>query len=245
MAIVPRNIDAVIKDSFGNVQAAATVEFKPLRVFGDGGILIPRNKVYGLTNGSGALKAADGSSQLTLLTNDDPGAFVRYQVKLPERSVKNFDLVAGSPTTLDELIALYDGSEIASDAALMAQIDARLDTLEAGGGASSGLLGAIYFNYGDATPAILYTPLANIIITSLALTVVTAFNGVGAKVSIGIDASPELLMAEAESDLSVLSSYEFDPEQAIASGSAIKAFITPGSGASQGRCMILIEYASA
>jgi hypothetical protein len=104
---------------------------------------------------------------------------------------------------------------------------------------------AIYFDYGDATPAILDTPLSDLVVKSVWLTVVIPFNGTGAKVSIGTQAEPELLMAEDESDLSVTSTYETSPLATVNEGTEIKAFITPGSGASAGRCMVLFEYAEA
>lgn len=112
-------------------------------------------------------------------------------------------------------------------------------------GPSGSSVPAIYFNYGDATPANLYTPSSNQVIVSLTLVVLITFNGVGAKVSIGTTAAPELLMDEDESVLSALGSFGANPETEIASGTPIRAFITPGSGATTGRCMVLIEYATA
>ena len=112
-------------------------------------------------------------------------------------------------------------------------------------GASGNSLPAIYFDYGDASPLTIYTPTVNQIISSVTLVVLIAFNGVAAKVSIGTAASPELLMDEDDSNLSSLSAYETDPEETILSGTPIKAFITPGGGATTGRCMVLIDYATA
>lgn len=104
---------------------------------------------------------------------------------------------------------------------------------------------AIYFDYGDATPAILFTPDADKVMRAISLLVLTAFNGTGAKVSIGTQAAPELLMDEDESNLSVVSTYETSPGETIPSGTPLKAFITPGLGATAGRCMVLFEYADA
>ncbi len=104
---------------------------------------------------------------------------------------------------------------------------------------------AIYFDYGDATPAILFTPDDDKVIRAVSLLVLTAFNGTGAKVSIGTQAAPELLVDEDESNLSVISTYETSPGETIPSGTPLKAFITPGLGATAGRCMVLFEYADA
>jgi hypothetical protein len=103
----------------------------------------------------------------------------------------------------------------------------------------------IYFAYGDGTPDTIYTPSSDQVITAITLTVLVPFNGVGAKVSIGTNASPQLLVAENETDLSVLGSYEIDPEVVVAAGTPIRKFITPGAGASQGQAMVQIEYATA
>lgn len=104
---------------------------------------------------------------------------------------------------------------------------------------------AIYFDHGDATPAVLDTPGADQVIRSVTLAVVTAFNGTGARVSIGTDAEPELLMEEDLTDLSVIATYEAFPMVTIPAGTPIKAFITAGGGASTGRCMVLFNVANA
>lgn len=117
--------------------------------------------------------------------------------------------------------------------------------LPTGGSGASGEPPAIYVAYGDATPSEIYVASTNQIITSLTLVVTTTFNGVGAKIAIGTTLEPELLLAEDESDLSIIASFESDPEVQISAGTSIKAFITPGAGASQGNCIILIEYAEA
>ena len=112
-------------------------------------------------------------------------------------------------------------------------------------GADGGTRPAIYFDHGDATPAILETLPSDRVIRSVMLTVIEAFNGTGAKVSIGTADEPELLMDEDSSDLSVLSNYEAWPMETIDEGTQILAFITSGLGATTGRCMVLFEFAEA
>ena len=112
-------------------------------------------------------------------------------------------------------------------------------------GADGGATTPLYFNYGDATPAILFTPGEDQVIKTISMPVLIPFNGTGAKVSIGTDADPELLIEEDESNLTVTSNYETSPIQTISAGTPVKAFITPGLGATTGRCMVLIEYAIA
>ena len=103
----------------------------------------------------------------------------------------------------------------------------------------------IYFAYGDATPTTIFTASDDLVIKSITLIVLTAFNGVGAKVKIGTDANSELLMAESENSLSVVGSFETSPNETVLDGTEIKVFITPGAGATQGQAGILIEYGGA
>lgn len=102
---------------------------------------------------------------------------------------------------------------------------------------------AVQFAYGDATPGAVYTPPTDQIITSLSIVVTQVFNGTGAKVSIGTTGDPDLLVPEDETDLSILGGFGFEPQVEIEAGTAIKVFITPGAGATQGQATILIEYA--
>ncbi len=112
-------------------------------------------------------------------------------------------------------------------------------------GAPGNSLPTVYFDYGDATPAVIYTAPADQIIKAITLIVIIPFNGSGAAVSIGTDADPELLMSEAENLLTGIGSFETDPNETISSGTAVKVFITPGAGATARRCGVLIEYATA
>lgn len=105
------------------------------------------------------------------------------------------------------------------------------------------LLPAAYFNWNDTSPVTLATANSSWIITSLTVVVLAPFNGSGAQASVGTIASPSLLMAAADMDITVNVTYQNEPSQPVSSGIPIAAFITPGSGATQGRCMIFIEYA--
>lgn len=112
-------------------------------------------------------------------------------------------------------------------------------------GPAGNSLPAVYFSYGDATPAILFTPQADLVIVAVKLVVLIPFNGVAPKVSIGTTAVPNLLMDEDETYLSEASTYETNPYETLSAGTPVKVFITPGSGATAGRCMVFIEYAQA
>lgn len=106
-------------------------------------------------------------------------------------------------------------------------------------------LPAIYFSYGDATPAVIHTPDTDRVVSSVSLVVLEAFDGIGAKVSIGTAGRPHLLLDEDETDLSAVSTYESNPMERVLAGTRLKIFITPGAGATRGRGMLLIEFADA
>lgn len=112
-------------------------------------------------------------------------------------------------------------------------------------GPSGNALPAIYVDHGDATPKTIYTPSSDQVIKSISVLVSTPFDGAGAKISIGTDASPELLVDENDLDLTMQSTYETFPGQTIPSGTPLKAFITAGLGSTQGSCMVLVEFATA
>lgn len=167
------------------------------------------------------------------------------------------EIVEISDPGAPEIIQIVDGDVIENISLEVAQetveitneIVESIETIERGvpgpQGPPGNIAPAIHFDYGDATPATLYTPETEQVIVSVSLNVLTPFNGVGAKVSIGTQEHPELLMAQDENDLSTASSWEASPAEQIAPGTPIKAFITPGGGATQGRCRVLIEYAEA
>jgi hypothetical protein len=157
------------------------------------------------------------------------------------------DTILEIQEVVNELVIGADGEQT-----VLEVNEPRIEILTIGVQGPSGVQGppgnvppAIYFDYGDATPAILFTPDTDRVILSVRLIVLIAFNGSGAKVSIGTAAAPELLMDEDESNLFVVSTYETNPMETILAGTPVKVFITPGSGATQGRCMILFEYADA
>ncbi len=107
------------------------------------------------------------------------------------------------------------------------------------------VLPTFYFNYGDATPANVYLADTDRLIKTVTLVILTAFNGVGAAVSIGTQAEPTLLMDVDDNNPALVGSFETSPNETIVSGTQLKVFITPGAGATQGRAAILLEYATA
>jgi hypothetical protein len=123
-----------------------------------------------------------------------------------------------------------------------------VNTVEQGLTGADGIDGtfpAINFSFGDASPAIILTASSNLLVKSAVLVIRTIFNGVGAKVSIGTDANPNLLFNENDNNPFFIGSYHSSPNENMLSGSVVKIFITPGAGATTGQGTVIIEYADA
>ncbi len=134
MPTVSRQIAGVLKDADGSLMANLEFRISALSPFGSDGTLVGTIIERITTNVSGAYT-------VNLLTLDAPGAFVTYQCQIGPDTFQ-FDLVAGSATSLDELynLGVVAGSssaatlaELISGKADQADLDAlevRVDTLE-------------------------------------------------------------------------------------------------------------------
>jgi len=90
------------------------------------------------------------------------------------------------------------------------------------------------FAFGDATPALIHTTSDSGIVARVELYITTAFNGVGASISIGTSDNHDLFMAANENDPSVLNSFYSHPGYNFNAATDINLYITPGAGASAG-----------
>ena len=110
MALVARNITGTVKRADGEAVANARIFIKPVRVFGDAGVIAPSGVFHVDADGN-------GEADFNLLTSDAENAFVRYEMTLPGSLPFRFDLVNGEPTTIDDLYnlaAASGGSDMAS-----------------------------------------------------------------------------------------------------------------------------------
>ena len=140
---------------------------------------------------------------------------------------------------------------VVEDAAAVATVTARTSTVTATspgpqgpagapGASGSGLLPAIEFSYGDASPAVVATLTQITEIVAVSLQVEVPFNGTGASVALGVAGQPGSLMPAADSDVSVLAVYEFSPRVEYPAGTQILLTIVPGAGASAGAGQIVL-----
>lgn len=99
----------------------------------------------------------------------------------------------------------------------------------------------VNFSFGDASPMVVSSGQPAQMILQITVNVVTAFNGLGASLSIGTLASPSLYVDSAQLDLAVESEFEINVGKSIAAATDIVATITPGAGATTGYGWILID----
>lgn len=107
----------------------------------------------------------------------------------------------------------------------------------------SGALNSINFAYGDAN-RIIIPALTTKIVLAVNINITTPFNGAGASLSIGTLASPALLVAPTQLDLSVATEFEINPNVKFTTPTDIYLTITPGAGATQGVGWIVVEAAT-
>lgn len=97
------------------------------------------------------------------------------------------------------------------------------------------------FSWGDATPRTLFTALAGKKVLLIVLYMTVAFDGINAALSLGDAGDVERLMAASHNIPSVLGSYATRPNYAYGSDTAVTLSITPGSGASAGSGLVVVE----
>lgn len=114
------------------------------------------------------------------------------------------------------------------------------------GDAGSGSSGVTYhsFAYGDSSPSTLETVAAGKAIINAKILVEEAFNGTGAALKLGDASDSESVMAAADNDPATVGTYETSPAKSWGSSTALRLTITPGSGASTGSGVVVLQVES-
>ena len=101
----------------------------------------------------------------------------------------------------------------------------------------------VEFAFGDASPAPVLTinPASAAEIVLVQLEIEEPFDGVGAMLTVGTTADPDLLMSADQVDPSTAAVFESSPRVALVGGVEVQLTITPGVGASQGRGKLVIQ----
>lgn len=109
---------------------------------------------------------------------------------------------------------------------------------------SDGRTEEIRFDYGDATPKTLFTVPANKLIQRVAIVIFTAFDGASPALTVGDAGDTDRLMTASQVDPSAAGTYEVSPGYKYGSDTAVTLSITPGSGATAGSGLVVIDYES-
>ena len=99
----------------------------------------------------------------------------------------------------------------------------------------------VNFSFGDATPALLGNVPAGKRVLQGWINIVTAFDGIGAALTVGSVAAPGDLLAADANLPSLVASYEFAPNVAYLVDTDVFLTIVPGSGATQGSGQVVLQ----
>ena len=105
---------------------------------------------------------------------------------------------------------------------------------ESGGSASGFIFKAIAFTFTTPSPFVLHAIAPGQSISRAGVIIDTTFDGIGASLSVGTPASPQLFLATADNFPSVLGQYESDKVTPFAIGDTIQLTINPGAAPTQG-----------
>lgn len=121
--------------------------------------------------------------------------------------------------------------------------NANIQIINADTGKSNSELKPVNFSYGDPSHVVFTVP-ANSVILKIAVNILNTFDGVGAQLKLGIASNQELILQGLQTDLSVATKFEIDPNINITSLTDIYIYITPGTSPTKGNGWITLEYAA-
>ena len=98
------------------------------------------------------------------------------------------------------------------------------------------------FAFGDATPATVGTVPAGAMISGITLTILTPFNGGFPALTVGDGITDGRFMAVGQNDPRVAVSYITSPGEKLSVSTPIRLSITPGSGATAGSGLLIVDY---
>ena len=98
------------------------------------------------------------------------------------------------------------------------------------------------FAWGDVGSKLIMNVVADTLIHSVYFVVLEAYNGAGAIVTVGTDATPDLLVSMNDIDLTLVGEYLISPGMQFLVDTDIKIFNTPGSGAFTGKGVVVINF---
>lgn len=93
---------------------------------------------------------------------------------------------------------------------------------------------SLNFNYGDSTPAVLFTAAANKVIYDISLYITIPFNGTNASLTVGDSADTDRLMESTENAVTIVGGNTTTPAYKYSTDTVVNLYITPGAGATTG-----------
>ena len=98
------------------------------------------------------------------------------------------------------------------------------------------------FAFGDATPKVLGVLGSGKLVESVGIHITTAFDGVGAALSVGDAGNPSRLMTTTDNDTTAMDTNQTSPGISYGVATTLLLTITPGAGATQGASLVVITY---
>jgi hypothetical protein len=111
---------------------------------------------------------------------------------------------------------------------------------EGGGGAAD--KAQRFFSWGSVSSVLIRRMIADEFINLIQVIITEAFNGVGATVTIGTDADPDLLVGTNDINLATVGTYLINPGYMVPSDVDVKLFHNAGAGASAGAGLAIINF---
>jgi len=121
-------------------------------------------------------------------------------------------------------------------------VDSWSSVIHTGTSSSGDITESLYsFAFGDATPANLLNIKANKLIFNVEIVILTAFDGVGATLSVGDTGDNQRLISTSLNNPNVSGTYTATPDYKYNTDTQLKLYINTGSGASVGNGLIIIK----
>lgn len=98
------------------------------------------------------------------------------------------------------------------------------------------------FDWGDASPKLLFTVIGNRIISEVVLHITEAFDAAGTKLTVGDAVTASRLMNELENQPGTAGSYMTHPSYIYSKNTPVYLTIFPGEGNSKGKGVVEIKY---
>lgn len=211
----------------------------------------PGDSITGFTNESGELRYLQGDAVLNgvpLWVNEEGSIGSSYTCIFPnKRNRFAFTLPLGTaPISLSELRAVGMTSNDPQYPTLATYVDNQIGLHNVDSNAHPNLDGGagrikVEFAFGDATPKAITTLPANTTVLTSQIIITEVFNGVGSSLQLGDNSVTNRFLDIPSAGLQDLFEFETNSTHTYTSETDVILTIAPGTGASTGKGLIIIE----